>query len=755
MPLIEELKRRNVFRVGIAYAVTSWLLLQLGDIVVDAVQAPEWVMKTLLVGILIGFPITLLVAWAFEVTPEGIKRESEVDRSQSITHQTRRKLDTVIIIVMAVALGYFVYDKFLAGPSSGPDTPMVAEIQFPASNDDEPATTSETAPGDTADAPPEKSIAVLPFVNLSSDPEQEFFSDGISEELLNVLAQFPGLRVAARTSSFQFKGQNQDIGEIARLLKVKNVLEGSVRKAGNKLRITAQLIEAENGYHLWSETYDRELDDVFAIQDEISAAISEALRIELALKTGTGPDNLPKVAESKNTSAYEAFLKGRHMINQRGRRNITEGVAELERAVRLDPRYAPAHAWLAIGIALLRNSPTSYGEYTLAQVLELATPHLEAAMELDPNLAAAHGALGLVKLSEGDWEGVINATTRALQINPVYVDAMNWRNIALQSYGDWEGAIAQLKAVVEVDPLSIIGRLNFVSVLARTEPVASESMARGLIEQSPWAGYVSMARVYAFAHQDFSESLYWALKAYRESPSDELSNRMLIRMFSRIGEFEEARRVSDLSAYMADMLEGNIETARVELERRATADPDNSEARLRLANAYHLSGRLEEAQKLYLAERENIPSRMVFGGDYGALTHARMVWGLVQTGQQALAEEAAQDLRRDVEKVSRVGLTDPWDSTALAMVSNALGDEAEALELLRIAYDQGLRTTVVFDEPAMVSLASNPEALSIRAQINQHLDEERAEMLQLICFNNPVPDTWQPLNETCKGVTKA
>jgi TolB-like protein/Tfp pilus assembly protein PilF len=754
LPLLEELKRRNVFRVAIAYAVTSWLLLQLGDIVVDAIGAPEWVMKTLLAVILIGFPVALLFAWAFEVTPEGIKKESDVDRSQSITQVTRRKLDTAIIVVLALALSYFAYDKFLAGPGAEPEGTTLTQTA-PAANAaqaTQPATAAAPAAGNAA--LPDNSIAVLPFVNLSSDPEQEFFSDGISEELLNVLAQFPGLRVAARTSSFQFKGQNQDIGEIARLLKVKHVLEGSVRKAGNRLRITAQLIEAENGYNLWSETYDRELNDVFAIQDEISAAISEALRIELALGPGTNAAGLPRVAESENTAAYEAFLKGRHLINQRGRRNITEGVGELERAVRLDPQYAPAHAWLAIGIALLLNSPTSYGEYPLSQMLELATPHLEEAMRLDPRLAEAHGARGLVELGSGNFQAVIEATTRALDINPIYVDAMNWRNIALQSFGDWQGAIEQMRKVVEVDPLSVIGRLNFISFLAQTEPAASEAMARELAEQSPWAGYVGMSRVYAFAHQDFSESLYWALKAYKESPLDDLSNRGLIYLFAFVGEYEEARRISDLSAYLVDMIAGNVESARADLEKRAIADPENPEAQLRLANAYHLTGRIEDAQRLYLMARDKAPSGVILGGDDGTMSHARLVWGLRQTGQSALATEAAADMREDIRKLAQAGIESDWDLAALAMVSNAEGDEATALELLRRSFERGLRDLRVFDEPAMASLAANPEALSIRAEIKQELDREHAEMLQLICFRNPIPETWQPLRQTCTGVIK-
>ena len=270
MSLFNELKRRNVIRVAIAYIVTAWILIQVADLVLDNIESPQWVFQVIMLLAALGLPISIIFAWAFELTPEGLKKEKDVDRSESITQTTGRKLDFSIIGALVIAVAYFAIDKFTPSETDEQTQSAVAQqAELPKSS--EPATPSTDAP--------ELSIAVLPFVNMSSDPEQEFFSDGISEELLNVLAQFPGLRVAARTSSFQFKGQNQDIGKIAESLNVAHVLEGSVRKSGTKLRITAQLIKADDGFHLWSETYDRELDDVFAIQDEIANAISAALKV--------------------------------------------------------------------------------------------------------------------------------------------------------------------------------------------------------------------------------------------------------------------------------------------------------------------------------------------------------------------------------------------------------------------------------------------------------------------------------------------
>ncbi|MDX1403929.1 MAG: hypothetical protein R3192_05305, partial [Woeseiaceae bacterium] len=239
MTFFAELKRRNVFRVGIAYVIVGWLLAQVAELAFDAYGAPEWVLKSVLFILLLGLPLALFFAWVFELTPEGIKLEKHVDRSQSITPQTGRKLDFIIIGVLVVAVGFLLVDKFLLSES-------------PVASDEIMAMESQ-------------SIAVLPFVNMSDD--DDYFADGLSEELLNLLAKIPDLKVAGRTSSFAFKGRNEDLREIGEALDVSKVLEGSVRRSGNRLRVTAQLVNVEDGYHLWSETYDRQMADIFDIQD--------------------------------------------------------------------------------------------------------------------------------------------------------------------------------------------------------------------------------------------------------------------------------------------------------------------------------------------------------------------------------------------------------------------------------------------------------------------------------------------------------
>ena len=273
MSLFAELKRRNVVRVGVAYAVISWVIAQIAEFAFENFGAPDWVLKTVVVLLLLGLPLALFFAWAYEITPEGVKREKDVDRSKSITHVTGRKLDFAIIGALGVALIYFIWERQTIEPSVDSAEPAVAAQ-------------AEALP---SSGPDPHSIAVLPFVNMSSDKEQEWFSDGLTEEILNALARTPDLLVAARTSSFKFKNSSEDIPTIARSLGVAHVLEGSVRRDRDHLRVTAQLIRASDGFHLWSQNYDRNPEDVISLQEEV------AIEIATALETAMDPEALAKM----------------------------------------------------------------------------------------------------------------------------------------------------------------------------------------------------------------------------------------------------------------------------------------------------------------------------------------------------------------------------------------------------------------------------------------------------------------------------
>jgi TolB-like protein len=289
MSFFEELKRRNVVRVGVAYVVIGWVTAQIAEFAFENFGAPDWVLKTIVVILLLGLPIALFFAWAFEMTPDGVKREKDVDRSESITSMTGRKLDRLIIAALVLAVAYFLWDR-----QTGVE--QLESIAPPAA-----AETAEVEQPPVAGTDP-RSIAVLPFVNMSSDQEQEWFSDGLTEEILNSLARTPDLLVAARTSSFKFKGSPEDIPTIAASLGVAHILEGSVRSSGDQLRVTAQLIRASDGFHLWSQTYDRNPEEVIAIQEEI------AIEIAIALETAMDPEALAHMVSSGTSSWVHAII---------------------------------------------------------------------------------------------------------------------------------------------------------------------------------------------------------------------------------------------------------------------------------------------------------------------------------------------------------------------------------------------------------------------------------------------------------------
>jgi TolB-like protein len=326
-----ELKRRNVVRVGAAYIIVGWVVVQIAQVLFEAFGTPDWVIKTVIVLIAIGFPFVLLFAWAFEITPDGVKKTRDVDLSSSITPSTGKRLNLVIIASLVIALGYFIWERQAPDNVSMPAEETTTAISEPV-----------PVPAETVAERP-RSIAVLPFLNMSSDDEQEWFADGLTEEILNSLAKTPDLLVAARTSSFGYKGSTDPITEIASVLGVDHVLEGSVRRSGDRLRITAQLIRATDGFHLWSETFDRTPDDIITIQEEI------AIQIARALETAMDPAALAEMMSAGTSSvpAFDAYLTGlgiwREAIATGDVYRMLDARDEFENAIELDPEFSKAY----------------------------------------------------------------------------------------------------------------------------------------------------------------------------------------------------------------------------------------------------------------------------------------------------------------------------------------------------------------------------------------------------------------------------
>ena len=443
MSLFSELKRRNVFRVAIGYIVSSWLLLQVADIVLEAIVAPAWVMQTIMLLLALGFPVVVFFSWAYEVTTEGIKLESEIDRSKSVTEVTGRKLDRAITGVLVIALAYFVLDKFVL--SAGREAAAIESAVREAATQ----VVAERATAEAAAVESNKSIAVLPFVNMSDDAGNEFFSDGLSEELLNLLAKIPELRVTSRSSAFSYKGKDFKIADVGRELNVSNVLEGSVRKAGNQVRITAQLIRVDGDIHLWSGTYDRSLDNIFAIQDEIAAAVVEQLKLKLF-------SNVPTVQET-NPEAFAFFLQARQLSNLLTPEGWEQSNVLYKKALAIDSDYANSWAGLSRNYVNLAG----YNLLPAEEGYQKAREAANKALTVDPKNAMAYSTLGWIAMVyDNDLPAAAQHLERAMELEPTNLSIIRNSANFVMRLGRLGEAIELGEFVVARDPINPVGHLN-------------------------------------------------------------------------------------------------------------------------------------------------------------------------------------------------------------------------------------------------------------------------------------------------------
>jgi len=446
MGLFAELKRRNVFRAAAAYVALGWVVTQVTSTVAPALHLPDWIVPVVVWIGVIGFPFLVMFSWVFELTPEGLKREEEVATDSATRQFTAKRLDYIAIALFAIAIGLFVADRFMQRGTMPPAaTPARAA-----------ADTGAGSPGDRSAAPgSNKSIAVLPFADLSPGHDQEYFSDGMAEEILDALAQVQDLKVAGRTSSFYFKGKNEKLDAIGSALGVANVLEGSVRTQGNKVRITAQLIQTRDGFHLWSQSYDGDMSDVFQLQERIARAITDQLKVVLQ---GEQKTQLAQKT-TDNVEAHEQVLRGRYFLIRRGLTNLQSAVAAFEAAKTADPNYVDAWAGLAQAYALIPEysvfDPAGQGHEinTVSQALAAA----DAALRLDPTSSRALCARAYVRVGrQFDWSGAEADYRAAIASDPRDPTAHQWYGEMLMYQRRWPQAMQQYDAGIALDPLAPI-----------------------------------------------------------------------------------------------------------------------------------------------------------------------------------------------------------------------------------------------------------------------------------------------------------
>ncbi len=742
MSLFAELKRRNVFRVGIAYAVVAWVLLQAVDIVVPILGLPEWTAKFILLLLVVGLPLALFFAWAYEITPEGLKLEKDVDRSQSITHKTSRKLDYTIIAVLAVAVVFLVVDKFA--------------LEQPA---------DETA-AQTEEDTERQSIAVLPFANRSADPDSVFFADGIHDDLLTSLAQIGSLKVISRTSVMEYRDTTKNMKQIGDELGVATILEGAVQKAGNNVRINVQLIDTNTDEHLWADTYDRALttENIFAIQSEIAAAITAALKATFT------PEEQHRIAAvpTENLEAYNLYLAGRQNLHQRTLESTTAAREQFEHAINQDPDFAEAYSGLADSVNLLYFN---HGAISADETFEVAGDAISKALALNDQNAEIHASEGLLKMNEyaaTNDPRVLkesqDALQRAIALNPNDAQAQFWFGNTMAFEGRYEEAIRWFKKSLVLDPLARVPQMQLAiqyATLGRNQDALDRWL--GTVDLHPdWAPVNGAIAGHLGALGRFDEALAWALIGFRGG-GDLTAGVPLVNAYADLGDLDSAARVFEnvpeehpfYALTRAGIYELKSEHRSAYETVVAAYGRSERPPRFSLGTFTRTAVKVGEYQNAKEMLERTWPTLTdpqnpdVDANNVGVAI--RLAYALQKLGQTERAEVLLTKAMQVVEQSARVGF---GGHGILDVEIHALSDQPEeALAAMRLAFDAGWRNSYSVDawpldqNPYLDTIRDAPGYQEIAAAIEGHRARmrESAEAAQ-------ASGNWEPLLEKARTV---
>jgi TolB-like protein/Flp pilus assembly protein TadD len=710
MSLIAELKRRNVFRVGVAYAIVGWLLIEVASVILPALRLPEWTLTLLVFLVAVGFPLALIFAWAFELTPEGIKPAKEVASSESIRHLTGRKLDFVIIGLLAIAVVYFAVDKFVL--QAKPQQTQVVAEPIPASELVE----------------REKSIAVLPFANISPDPEDAYFADGMHDEVLAQLSKIRDLKVISRTSVMGYSGKSRPpLPEIAAALGVANILEGSVRLAGNRVRITTQLIEAGSDTHLWTETYDRELTaaNIFSIQNDVAKTVADALRAAMS------PEEQGQLATvpTENLAAYQAYLLGKQFLAKETTAATLKAMDHFRQAVELDPEFALAHVGLADGYIFQNETGGLSPEEMLGK--------------------AQHSSLATIRYYRSDHEGAEAAFKRALELNPNYAPAYYWYGMLLtRELGRFDEGLKLLRKAVELDPLWPVAMAwlgNSLFQLGRFDE--SLSWYERSVEVDPgfaW-GHDLIGAHHLRVSGRYERCVLKTRKALSLDPGDQNYPALLGLSFLDLGDPSEAKVWIDRAIQMGpENILPNVamslflafrgdEAAALKHARIAQSVWDLEWYPLKLVSDGELrAGRYADALSLY---EQTYPELLkhdpkVHGSNWRVAIAVASV--LSKTGEREQANLLLTRSLRHIQTLPRIGIGENW--FADAQIYALQGDKQRALSALRRAIDEGWRLDWRYSlklDPSLESLHDEPEYQAMVAEIEADMAEQLARVREM------------------------
>jgi TolB-like protein/predicted Zn-dependent protease len=707
--LLAELKRRRVFRVMAGYGIFAFAVLQVIEPIMHGAHLGDWVLTAVLVALAVGFPVAVILSWVFDFTAEGVVRTSSAAGGPKLSRGRMASLLLGIGLVAALpGLGWYAWKR-------GRDMP--------------PGAATETGP----------SVAVLPFVNMSGDPENEYFSDGLSEEILNTLAQIPGLRVPARTSAFAFKGKPQDVGRIAEALHVANILEGSVRKGDGRVRITAQLVKASDGYHLWSQTFERDLKNVFAVQDEIAAAIAGALKLQLA--TGVG-GSLRKAGLTSSPEAYEAYLKGRQTFSDRTRPSIEKSLAHFQRAVVLDPAFAVAYADAAIATLLLARG--SYGsDLELSQAVARARPLLERAQAVAPDHPEVLAAAGVLEKCDFHFERALELFDRSLALNPTNAEVHVWRKGVLEELDRYDQLLPALAAAVQVDPLSRLALGGYQEALFTwgrdAEGLAVIERLRAIDEA--WG--LEALGYRAAAVGDRATAIRNLVPAFQQQRG---VGYRLSYALAELGLVAEARRVAVDDPVTVAWATGNFAQGLDLTEPAFRERPQDDLAQANHFFSLYGARRFEEAAQLAaLIFREGKGRWM---GPYNLLP---MADAARRAGRVQEAIRYRNLAARRLDLWLRAGVLPSSMELDRAGLMAYDGRDDEVTAALVAYLDSPLcplgRAELAI--PLFDRIARRPDLQAALRRLDGRLATQRTEVVALLCGPQPASATWHPAAETC------
>ncbi len=717
---LAELTRRKVPRTVGAYAVAVFVLLQLMDAAVEPLRLPDWLPTLMVIVLILGFPLVFLLAWQFEITQTGVKRTDAaglLSRSQTAVLFSAMMLATV-------GLGYVFYAYYSSVFESTPGAAEVAQ-QLPT---EEPR--QFTAP--------QNSIAVLPFADLSAEGNQAYFSDGVAEEILNILAQVNGLHVAARTSSFAFRDPQHDIREIGRLLNVRTVLEGSIRSSGNRIRLTAQLINVEDGFHIWSQSYDREMDDLFAIQDEVASQIAKAL-----VESFAGLEQ-NRSGTTDSLAAANAYRTGRLHWWRRTPGELERALGLFAEALKHDAGFAPAYAAMADSWLLL----SQYGNISTQKATERAQPMIDQALALDPSSAEAFAALGLARWQIGQRDAAESALRRAVELNEDYIPAQLWLAGVLGEQGRLPEEHRVLEQALILDPLNELLAVNLANNL-RTRGINDEArqVLSGQLELRP--GSTTLLRALAgleLATGNLAEGLRLAQRSLALEPDNPMDITLLADAWLMLDRMDTAEQLlqaglqqsAENSGLLGEYWFSLFRQGRYEEARRLTLEmlaEDEQNLPLDLRRGLYLRlgilaimkqdnhAALDALRKAAedseaLAWKEDVMLAITFAAEAAR-----------RLGQKDTARQFLQTAARNVQRARLNGVNDAGIAYTEAALFAMDGEVSPALQKLQQAYELGFRQRWLMElDWRMDSLRDTDEFTSLQSRIAEDIRQAAADV---------------------------